>query len=167
MKHKTIPLTQNQVALVNAEDYEWLSEHKWRYQQGRVGYAVRSVRDDGVVIVIQMHRLILEHHGVDMTGKLTDHANRRGLDNRRKNLRPASLAQNMQNRKLHKNNSSGFMGVYWSPRRQKWRANINAAGRKIFLGRYDDLLDAARAYDAAALEHHGDFATLNFEQEHA
>ena len=161
MKHEMIPLTQGQVALVDADDHAWLSEYKWRYQQGRVGYAVRSVRADGVVTVIQMHRLILEHHGIDMTGKQTDHANRCGLDNRRRNLRPATHYQNMYNRKLHRNNSSGFMGVYWSKRRQKWRANIYAAGRKIFLGRYDDLLDAARAYVAGALEHHGEFATLN------
>jgi hypothetical protein len=71
----------------------------------------------------------------------------------------------MQNRKLHSNSTSGFTGVYWSPRRNKWRANIYAHGKKVFLGRYDDLLKAARAYDAAARELHGEFATLNFAQE--
>ena len=166
MNHKTIPLTQGHVALVDADDYAWLSEHKWRCVfNGRASYAARSVLVVGAPKIEWMHRRILEYHGTDMDGLDTDHKNRNGLDNRRANLRPATHDQNMQNRKLHRNNSSGFMGVYWSERRQKWRANIYVVGRKIFLGRYDDLLDAARAYDAGALEHHGEFASLNYPEE--
>lgn len=153
-----IKLTQGRVAKVDAEDYEWLSQHKWCLHNE--GYAVRYVKRQAIL----MHRSVLEHHGTPMLGRQTDHRNRDRLDNRRRNLRTATHGENMCNKSRQKNNSSGYIGVRWRPDSKKWRADIGVKGRSICLGGFTNLIQAAQAYDTAALELHGEFATLNFEE---
>jgi AP2 domain len=65
------------------------------------------------------------------------------------------------NRRLRSDNTSGFKGVSFDAESGKWRARIMVEGRAIAVGRYREILDAARAYDEAALVHHGEFAVLN------
>ena len=90
-----------------------------------------------------------------------DHVNSNGLDNRRINLREASQAQNCANQRLHSNNTSGYKGVSRERAERRWKARICVKGRHIFLGRFDDPVEAARAYNEAALEYFGEFAWLN------
>jgi hypothetical protein len=104
-----------------------------------------------------MHRLILGAPD-DMH---VDHVNGNGLDNRRNNIRIASRAENMANRKKHKNNTSGFMGV-WQAASGRWRARLWHNNKRHNLGTYDTREEAAHAYDAMARKLHGEFATLNF-----
>ena len=94
-------------------------------------------------------------------GQLVDHENGNGLDNRRTNLRIATTSQNNRNTALRSTNSSGYKGVSWNNENQRWKAQIQTDGTKTFLGYFDDLLDAAQAYNDAALEQHGEFARLN------
>lgn len=103
-----------------------------------------------------MHQLI--------TGrKYVDHANRDGLDNRRSNLRPATGSQSSANRRKQKNNTSGYIGVYWHERDGKWIARVRGKnGRVVWEMRFDDPEVAARARDAKALVVFGEFAVLNF-----
>jgi hypothetical protein len=97
---------------------------------------------------------------------LTDHINGDGLDNRRTNLRQATPTQNNANCGIRGHNTSGYKGVSLRPDRgNRWRATIRIHGLQYFLGLFDDVEDAARAYDAAALELFGDFARLNFPEE--
>jgi hypothetical protein len=100
-----------------------------------------------------------------------DHANGDGLDNRRQNLRQATQQQNMRNSRKYRGGSSRYKGVCWKIRNQRWLAQIyvseqDASGvptkRKLHLGTFTDQETAARAYDAAAREHFGEFACLNF-----
>jgi hypothetical protein len=91
-----------------------------------------------------------------------DHINRCKLDNRRANLRAATNRQNLGNMGLLRSNTSGFRGVSWRKRRQKWEASISVDGRNIFLGHFTDKAEAARAYDDAAKRSFGEFARLNF-----
>lgn len=87
-----------------------------------------------------------------------DHINGMRCDDRIANLRTCTHSENQHNVGLTKRNSSGRKGVHWAPRYQKWQAEIVIAGRKKYLGRFDNLDEAGAAYASAALLHHGDFA---------
>lgn len=123
-------------------------------------------------------RLRLSHHGYavfstkqgerflhrKLTGAVgkqqVDHINGNILDNRSCNLRIADAAENKQNAKINSGNTSGFKGV--GRYDGAWRAYITKAGRQRFLGRFETIEDAARAYDSAAREEFGEFARVNF-----
>jgi len=87
-----------------------------------------------------------------------DHVNGRSEDNRFSNLRLATRSQNLYNRRMPTTNTSGFKGVKFSKRRQKWEANIGVNGRVIYLGLHEDILSARDAYRNAAIKYHGEFA---------
>jgi hypothetical protein len=154
---KIIPLTRGQVALVDDEDYEQLSQHKWcatTWPGAKKFYAVRA---DSSRHAVLMHRAIL---GLEFGDKRKgDHIEtEKTLDNRRCNLRIANSAQNSYNRTIGCNNTSGFKGVFWQPRNKKWLAQIRADKRQIYLGLFGDPKQAAEAYRVAALKYHGEFA---------
>ncbi|WP_425616695.1 hypothetical protein NA78x_000349 [Anatilimnocola sp. NA78] len=86
------------------------------------------------------------------------------LDNRLSNLRVATRSQMSFTRRPNRNSSTGFKGV--SPFRNKWQAGIKVDGRRIFLGLFTSPIEAAKAYDAAALEHFGNHG-LNFDATHS
>lgn len=75
-------------------------------------------------------------------GSVIDHINQKPYDNRRKNLRITSQANNTKNRSLMTTNVSGFAGIWFDKGRNKWCAEIKTNYIKCFLGRYDDLEDA-------------------------
>ena len=145
-----IPLTKGKFAIVDEADAELvLSAGTWFARRApRTWYATYG--NPG----ISMHALIVGIKGLD-------HVNRNGLDNRRINLRPATQSQNNANRSLFRNNKSGYRGVTWNQRARKWKAQIRVNGQYIYLGLFGDAIEAARAYNRAALEHFGEFAQLN------
>lgn len=154
---KEIPLTKGKVALVDDEDYGWLSAFRWCALQVRCHrfYVVRNVpRGEGRRGTIYMHRAI----ACPPAGLQVDHINGDSLDNRRLNLRVATNAQNNRNRGVSKNNTSGFKGVCWDGQTKKWVAHIETDGRQKKLGRFDTPKAAHAAYCSAAKELHQDFA---------
>jgi hypothetical protein len=160
MTYKEISLTQGKVAMVDAADFEWLSQWKWQaVSPSGHWYAVRNQRDDaGKRRYISMHRFILNAPD----GMEVDHIDANGLDNRRQNLRVATVAENRRNRRRARNNRSGFNGVAWAKHERKWRATVRVNGKQIHVGYYHDLIKAAVARDLATIEHYGEFVTLNF-----
>lgn len=152
-----IALTRGRFALVDAADYDALSAHRWHfdgYYASRRGPEFAPGRSEH----IYMHRAIV---GAPADLEV-DHRNADKLDNRRGNLRLASRRQNVVNAGKSRRNTSGFKGVSWHAQRGRWRASIRANGRQVHLGLFDDPAAAARAYDSAAMVHHGEFARLNF-----
>jgi len=159
---KTISLTQGKVALVSNKDYEMLSKYKWRVINYRnVCYAFRSIRIGKNVINIRMHREILGLKRGDK--KQVDHINHNGLDNRRINLRQCTNAENHHNqRKFLHNCSSMYKGVSWYERDKKWQSLIRFNNKRIFLGKFDSEIEAAKIYDCKAKQLFGQFALTNF-----
>ena len=151
--YREIPLSKGYVALVDAADYEWLNQWRWKAhvsgKSGRV-YAVRTT-------VISMHRQIMGL--VPGDGLLVDHTDTlQSLDNRRSNLRLATKSQNSMNTRLRKDSVSGFKGVSKRLYNGKWRAYIDSRKKRKYLGDYDTPEAAHAAYCKAATELHGAFA---------
>jgi hypothetical protein len=154
-----IKLSGGHIALVDAADFDRLAAMAWHASpHGRTVYARTNLRQDGKFVTVPMHRII--------TGWLyIDHINGDGLDNRRVNLRQATHGQNMGNKRIYSNNTSGYKGVGLHRLSSKWQAMIQRDGKAHYLGRYATPEEAARAYDRAAIEVFGEFARLNFPQE--
>jgi hypothetical protein len=94
-------------------------------------------------------------------GQVVDHINGDTLDNRRQNLRLCTNRENVINSKIRSDNTSGYRGVHWCTQKAKWKAQINVHGKLIHLGFYTDKESAAMMYNAAAIEHFGEYARLN------
>lgn len=151
------------VALVDDEDYEAVMTRSWHpLAVGKSGTLyVSSGRGHDH---IYLHNFICQLHGLP---KSPDHVNRNGLDNRKENFRlNPSNSQQGANRGLNRNNTSGFKGVSWYRKNRKWEAYIMVNRHRRRLGWFDNPEDGARAYDKAAVELFGEFAFLNFPDEH-
>lgn len=153
-----IPLTRGYVAVVDDEDYDRVKAFSWHAKpHGLTVYARwKPRRGPGRFL----HQLVLD----TPPGYRTDHVDGNGLNNRRRNLRPATAFQNCANAtKTSSAATSRFKGV---TRRKKgdgfvWCARIRVHGQLIHLGLYESEEQAARAYDVAAVRHFGDFAKPN------
>lgn len=153
---KEIQITQGFKAIVDDEDYEYLNQFKWYVVKGqKTKYAVRYESPGKALL---MHREILS---ATNPSEFIDHINTNGLDNRKLNLRFCTQAENQRNRGKQRNNTSGFKGVFWNKGVCKWIPAIRVDGRMIALGCFDCKIQAAKAYNAAALKYHGEFAYLN------
>lgn len=131
---REIPLTQNKVAIIDDEDYEYINQWKWdAHKSGRSWYAERQGST-------KMHRIINN----TPKGYDTDHINGDGLDNRRCNLRTVTRRQNTQNR--HTPKSSKYPGVHWIKRDKRWQSRIRVGKDRISLGYFRTEIVAYYAY---------------------
>jgi hypothetical protein len=153
---KLIPLTQGKFAKVDDEDYDWLMQWKWCATLSARGtwYARRYEES----VCVAMHREIATMVGLPQV----DHQDCDGLNNQRYNLRPCTSRQNNQNRRKVSGKSSQYKGVCWITKWSKWSAYIRVNSKLQSLGTFDDEVEAAHAYDNAAVLHFGTFARLNF-----
>ena len=146
----------NTFAIVDDDDYyAIIVGKKWfAYQTGRnpkTIYVASKVNGKRVIL----HRLLA---GASNRFEIVDHINGNGLDNRRSNLRICSQRENLRNRGINRNNTSGYKGVSWENHAKKWLVKIGVDGKKILIGRFDNKEDAAIAYKIAAIKFHGQFA---------
>ena len=152
---RLILLTQGRFAIVDAEDYDWLSQYKWCAAKDRGTFYAH--RGNGGTTV-SMHRTIMRAP----KGMMCDHKNHNGLDNRKSNLRLCTSAQNQYNKRPQRNGSSRYKGVILRSDYRRWRARIGFNRKRIHLGDFADGIQAALAYDDKAVELFGEFAWLNF-----
>jgi hypothetical protein len=169
-----VPLGHGVFALVDEGDFARVMAFRWNAKratkQPGVLYAQRTVRlgvgRKAKKTSVQLHRFIVGA----LPGQYVDHRSGDTLDNRRGNLRVTDARGNATNVTRSSNQArGGFKGVSWNKHAKKWQATIGvgpvkASGRRalVYLGLFADPADAARAYDAAAREHFGEFASLNF-----
>lgn len=151
-----IRLTQGKVALIDDCDSELASLRWYAAKRGNAFYAVRHKPRELGHGIVYLHRLVLGA----TAGLEVDHINGDGLDCRRTNLRLATPSENRRNQR--RANASGFKGVHWNPSNRGWVASIKVHKKVHHLGTFSDAAEAARAYDAAAIRLHGEFARLNF-----
>jgi NTP pyrophosphatase (non-canonical NTP hydrolase) len=157
MRH--ISLSQGKVAIVDDDDYEYLSKYKWYFAND---YAKRNVRlPNGKRSTQFMHRVILN----TPKDKVTDHINGNKLDNRKSNLRVCDCSENQMNVSNVRPGTSKYKGVNKQNsnrhKKPKWIARIQVRERRISLGYFNTEKEAAIAYNRAAILYHGDFANLN------
>lgn len=155
---KEIKLTQNQVALVDDSDFEYLNQFKWQASlHKKKWYAKREVWNKELKKYEKhfMHRIIYPNF------KMVDHINGETLDNQRCNLREANHSQNGANSKLRIDSTSGFKGVDYVKPHDRWRARLKPNNIEFNLGEYKTPIEAAQAYNIAAKLLFGEFASYN------
>ena len=160
---RKIKLSSGKFVIVDPEDFETLNQYNWyEKNNGYTYYAERKEKILGHKKTIKMHRQIMNAP----PGKVVDHINRHGWDNRKANLQVVSQQENTWNslRGVGQGKSK-YKGIGYSGNNKKWKATLCHKGKKIHLGYFKNEIDAAKAYDEAAKLFRGRFAVLNFEEE--
>lgn len=147
-----IPLLSGGTTLLDFNDLAWACLHVWTSHEGK--YAVRHYKTpEGKWRNGWMHRDIIEAEDCCEV----DHVNGSKLDNRRHNLRSASPTENRRNRPRRADNTSGYKGVNYNKRDQKFQARISVNGKSKSLGYYKTAIEAHTAYVAYGSVEHGKF----------
>lgn len=144
--------------LFDDEDFELIAAYNWRVNSSGyvtyLQYTKRVKKPKGLLL----HRMIL---GITNRDEVGEHKNHNPQDNRRCNIRKATVSQNMMNRSSNKIGTSKYLGVSFDKSKGKWRAQIKANNKRYLLGRFKDEVEAAIAYNNAASIYFGEFANLN------
>jgi len=162
---KEIIFTTGQIAIVDDDDFNWLSRYSWRIVKGRNNYYAQTSfwdKNKKQNKNYSMHRLIMNNPD----GLQVDHINHNGLDNRKENLRICTASQNSMNTHKTKENKYGYKGVCFiggkQNRTKPYAAQLRYGKKRYYLGQFATPEEAARAYDQKAKEMFGGYACLNF-----
>lgn len=158
-KTAEIPLTQGQVAIIDVADLPLISQYGWcaEWKPKINGFYASGYSGtvDGRKRYHLMHRLLT---GAGK-GQVVHHKNHNGLDNRRCNLAVCTSRENKLHSVKRRGGTSRFKGV--QRRKYSWLATIFLNGRRVILGNFRSEVEAALAYDRAAVEAFGEFALTN------
>lgn len=157
---KLIALSNGMYAIVDEQDFDWLSSYKWQAHVTSAGKcyprSTQRIHKTRKNKILKMHRLIM---GVEKSSLHVDHINRNPLDNRRSNLRICLPQQNNINC-VSRKHRIGLRGVR-ERANKKWQAKISVNGKVKHLGTFPSARIAIEAYNAAAVKFHREFAVLN------
>ena len=132
------------------EDYDIIKEYGWYEHILSSGYHALEALVPNTKNIVRMQWVIV--------GKHYDHINRNPLDNRRENLRVATIRENVINASIGKNNKSGIIGVYFHKRDNIWISTVNINDKQQEVGRYVNKNDAIKARLQAEAKYYGEFA---------
>ena len=151
-EYALIPLRENgsQGFAKIDKEFSYLADNHFFYLNAQ-GYPMTKIDKK----LVRLHRLIF----TPSAGKFVDHINGNKLDNRKCNLREATLANNSHNRSKLPRNTSGYKCVFKVGKR--WRAKVQANGVVIHGGYFNTALEAAKKANEIIIANHGDFARIN------
>ena len=141
--------TNNKEFYFDLEDYDKIKDYCWTYDKQK-GYFVNLNLKNSI------QRFILNLNNENYLQ--VDHINGNKYDNRKNNLRVCTIAENCYNKGLLINNTSGYTGVSWSKKLNKWRARIGYRRKEYSLGCFDNLDDAIKARKQAEEKYFGEYA---------
>jgi hypothetical protein len=155
-----ISLSTGDITWIDPDDFTLVASRMWGRSKAKNGHAItgRPIITASGQEERLLHRAILDVG----PAALVDHRDLDRLNNRRRNIRVANYCENAQH-SVHHPSVSGYRGV--SIAHGKYKVAIRAANKLIYIGRFESIVDAAKAYDAAAINLHGEFAILNFPEE--
>lgn len=160
-QHAEFCVRSGLIAICDWQDYELVKNYNWLLKSGRTtNYAIAThTLADGQQKKVMMHNLILP----PPAGLVVDHIDGNGLNNRRSNLRLATVQQNAFNAPAKRcvGKVSKYKGVHFEKSSKKFKATIKIDGKVKTLGRFDTEVAAALAYNVAAMESFESFARLN------
>ena len=153
--HALVPLSQGKFAKIDLDDIDKVKNYNWIALKDGYTFYAKRMEDRRH---IYMHNVIMN---MKVCGRI-DHISRNGLDNRKQNLRVATLSQNNANKcKINKDTTSIYKGVTKrTPTR--WESSIKCNHKYYYLGTFNNEIEAAVAYDRKALELFKEFARTNF-----
>jgi hypothetical protein len=141
----------NEYFLCDLDDWKRLGRYCW--SKDMRGYAKANVNG----CTLRFHRLVLDcprDYDIDHIYQLSKGV----LDNRKKNLRIATRSQNSMNRSLRSDNTSGYSGIAWNTRENKWQTYISPNKERIHLGYFDELDKAIIVRKEAEIKYFGNYA---------
>lgn len=130
------------------EDYDKIKDYCWYEGQLSRTYHTLEARIDNKII--KMHQIIFN--------KNVDHKNRNALDNRKNNLRDCTVTENRRNSSIRTDNTSGYIGVSFDAKNNKWSASIGIDNKTKKLGRFNNKNDAIKARLNAEAKYFKEFA---------
>lgn len=165
----TVPLTQGKYAIIDSKYATEVGKYNWcAFHQGKNltrWYAMRNLpgkkkrKGNGSQ---RLHQFIMEIEHPNLVDEI-DHIDHNGLNNKLENLRVCTrTANNANRRKTPHKNSSMYKGVCYIKNLNRWRAYIDVFRKRKYIGDFDNEIDAARAYDAAATIAFKEFSYINF-----
>ncbi len=155
-----VALNHGQHSIIEEESVDKVKGMVWSAEWNNSCKRFMAVRWDHSGCTSQriiMYRLIMGAK----KGEMVDHINHDVLDNRLSNLRIVTHQQNSYNKRLYKNNKSGYPGVNYHTRDGKWQASIGKDGKRIFLGHYATAEEANEAYQKAATKCFGEYKNIS------
>lgn len=161
---KEIELTKGFKAIVDDEDYERVSKYKWYAKKTDDRVHAQRTERYGERKLNKKHHINLHEFIIGKKeGFVIDHINCNPLDNRRCNLRHATIAENSRNHngQPKQRKYSIYKGVKKNTNCKTYCARITFNGVEIYLGSFDNEIEAAKAYNVKALELFGEFAKFN------